>query len=126
MGLLSLNGSPLCLVKAGGGGGTASTTVKITAILLNEDSIDILGISSEGKILELTLDAGKPTAEIEIMQGSPLVLGCSYRADISGTNSVNYFNPSYTATGADVFLYAVVFADENVNPTTSGTLRITM
>ena len=108
------------------GGGTASTTVKITAILTTDDSINILGISSEGKTLELTLDAGKPTAEIEIMQGSPLVLGCSGRADISGTNSVNYFNPSYSATGEDVFLYAVVFVDENFNPVTSGTLRIEM
>lgn len=125
MGLLSLNGSPLCLVKAGGGG-TASTTVKITAILLNEDSIDILGISSEGKMLELTLDAGTPTAEVEIIQNSPLVLSCTHRADISGTNSFNYFNPSYAATGADVFLYAVVFVDENFHPVTSGTLRITV
>ena len=108
------------------GGGTASTTVKITAILLNEDSIDILGISSDGKMLELLLDAGTPTAEIEIIQGSPLILSCSHRADISGTNSVNYFNPSYSETGADVFLYAVVFVDDNFNPTTSGTLRIKM
>lgn len=125
MGLLSLNGSPLCLVKAGGGG-TASTTVKITAILLNGDDVSILGISSEGKTLSLYLDAGTPTAEIEIMQGSPLVLGCSSIADISGTNSVNYFNPSYAAAGADIYLYAVVFADENFNPVTSGTLRIEM
>lgn len=125
MGLLSLNNSPLCLVKSGGGG-TASTTVKITAILLNEDNINILGISSEGKTLELTLDAGHPTAEIEIIQGSPLVLSCSHKADISGTNSVNYFNPSYSETGADVFLYAVVFLDENLNPVTSGTLRISI
>lgn len=125
MGLLSLNGSPLCLVKAGGGG-TASTTVKITAILLNEDDVNILGISSEGKTLKLILDAGHPTAEIEIIQNSPLVLSCSHRADISGTNSVNYFNPSYSETGADVFLYAVVFVDENFNPVTSGTLRIEM
>ena len=107
------------------GGGIASTTVKITAILLNEDSIDILGISSEG-MLSLALDAGHPTAEIEIIQGSPLVLSCSHRADISGTNSVNYFNPSYSATGADVFLYAVVFVDGNLNPVTSGTLRISI
>ena len=125
MGLLSLNGSPLCLVKAGGGG-TASTTVKITAILLNDDDVSILGISSEGKTLSLYLDAGTPTAEIEIMQGSPLVVGCSIRADISGTNSFNYFNPSYAATGADVFLYAVVFVDENFHPVTSGTLRISI
>lgn len=127
MGLLSLNGSPLCLVKAGGGGGTlASTTVKITAILTIDDSIDILGISSEGKTLRLYLDAGTPTAEIEIMQGSPLVLGCSSRADISGTNGGLYFNPNYSATGAEIYLYAIIFADENSNPTTSGTLRITI
>lgn len=104
----------------------ASTTVKITAILTTDDSINILGISSDGKMLELPLDAGTPTAEIEIIQGSPLILSCSHRADISGTNSVNYFNPSYSETGADVFLYAVVFLDANFNPTASGTLRISI
>ena len=108
------------------GGGTASTTVKITAILLNDDDVDILGISPEGKTLSLYLDAGHPTAEVEIIQNSPLVLSCTRRADISGTNSANYFNPSYSATGEDVFLYAVVFVDENFNPVTSGTLRIEM
>ena len=108
-------------------GGTASTTVKITAILLNEDSINILGISSEGKILELLLDAGTPTAEIEIIQGSPLVLGCSSRADISGTNCVNYFGNTYdNKIQADMYLYAVVFLDENSNPTASGTLKISI
>lgn len=125
MGLLSLNNSPLCLVKAGGGG-IASTTAKITAILLNEDDVDILGISPEGQMLSLHLDAGTPTAEIEIIQNSPLVLSCSHIANISGTNSVNYFNPSYSKTGADVFLYAVVFLDANLNPVTSGTLRISI
>lgn len=77
-------------------------------------------------MFDFALDAGKPTAEIEIIQGSPLVLACTNRADISGTNSVNYFNPSYAATGADVFLYAVVFLDANLNPVTSGTLRISI
>ena len=109
-------------------GGTASTTVKITAILTTDDSINILGISSEGKTLELTLDAGKPTAEIEIMQGSPLTLACSSIAGlISGTNCVNYFGNTYdNKIQADMYLYAVVFLDENPNPATSGTLRITM
>ena len=108
------------------GGGTASTTVKITAILTTDDSINILGISSEGKILELPLDAGTPTAEIEIIQGSPLVLGCSSVANISGTNCISYFGNTYAPGSADVYLYAVVFLDDNLNPTTSGTLRISI
>ena len=106
--------------------GIASTTVKITAILTTDDSVSILGISSKGEILELPLDAGTPTAEIEIIQGSPLVLGCSSSADISVTNGDLYITPNYSATGAETFLYAVVFADGNWNPTTSGTLRIEM
>lgn len=106
--------------------GVASTTVKITAILLNEDSVDILGISSEGQRLSLFLDAGTPTAEIEIIQNSPLVLNCSNVADISGTNCGNYFNPTYNPGSADMYLYAVVFTDGNNNPTTSGTLKISM
>lgn len=77
-------------------------------------------------MLSLPLDAGTPTAEIEIIQGSPLALGCSSRADISVANGGLYFNPNYSATGAEIYLYAVVFTDENDNPTTSGTLRIEM
>lgn len=106
--------------------GVASTTVKITAIMTNDDSIDILGITSGGQRLSLFLDAGTPTAEIEIIQNSPLVLNCSNVADISGTNCGTYFNPTYKPGSADMYLYAVVFTDGNDNPTASGTLRIAM
>lgn len=106
--------------------GVASTTVKITAILLNEDSVDILGISPEG-MFDFALDAGKPTAEIEIIQGSPLVLACTgIASDISGTNCSNYYSPVYQTGGAEMFLYAVIFTDENLNPTASGTLKISI
>ena len=106
--------------------GVASTTVKITAILLNEDSVDILGISPEG-MFDFALDAGKPTAEIEIIQGSPLVLACTgIASDISGTNCSNYYSPVYQTGGAEIFLYAVIFTDENLNPTASGTLKISI
>lgn len=106
--------------------GAASTTVKITAILTTDDSIDILGIASGGQSLSLSLDAGTPTAEIEIIQNSPLVLSCSNIADISGTNCWNYFGNTYNPGSADVYLYAVVFTDGNNNPTASGTLKISM
>ena len=107
-------------------GDIASTIVKITTILPNEDVVNILGISPEKETLSLTLDAETPTAEIEIIQNSPLTLACSSIADsISGTNCVNYFGNTYdTKLPADMYLYSVVFLDENDNPVTSGTLRI--
>lgn len=107
-------------------GDIASTIVKITTILPNEDVVNILGISPEKETLSLTLDAETPTAEIEIIQNSPLTLACSSIADgISGTNCVNYFSNTYdTKLLADMYLYSVVFLDKNDNPVTSGTLRI--